>query len=157
MSCAQNINSEIPLPMWRMCCPTVLPFTSDVTLKLLSQWPPLKSSFPSWDTTNSWAETSTPGENGPAMNLWVLREREENFIVSYRLGLHYAYKCAMNHTNKIRFTTTNMTLDKLTSNWRLWGLWWRWNSWKWFCRKAANHAFPSDNSGLVWPCNQKHI
>ncbi len=68
---------QFPLPMWRMCCPTVLPFTSDVTLRLLSQWPPLKSNFPSWDTTNRWAVTSTTGENGPARNLWVLeRERE---------------------------------------------------------------------------------
>ncbi len=67
---------QFPLPMWRMCCPTVLPFTSDVTLRLLSQWPPLKSNFPSWDTTNRWAVTSTTGENGPARNLWVLHTRE---------------------------------------------------------------------------------
>lgn len=63
--------------MWRICCPTVLPLTSDVTLRLLSQWPPLKSNFPSWDTTNRWAVTSTPGENGPDRNLWVLQRDKE--------------------------------------------------------------------------------
>ncbi|TNN27288.1 hypothetical protein EYF80_062567 [Liparis tanakae] len=62
----------IGLPMCRMCCPTVLPFTRDVTRRLLSQWPPLNSSLPSWDATNSPAVTSTPGAKGPESERWVL-------------------------------------------------------------------------------------
>ncbi len=60
--------------MCRMCCPTVLPLTSEVTRRLLSQWPPLKSNFPSWETTNSPAVTSTPGAKGPDRKRWVLGE-----------------------------------------------------------------------------------
>ncbi len=60
--------------MCRMCCPTVLPFTSEVTRRLLSQWPPLKSNLPSWETTNSPAVTSTPGAKGPDRKRWVLGE-----------------------------------------------------------------------------------
>lgn len=54
------------------CCPTVLPFTSEVTRRLLSQWPPLNSSLPSWDTTKRLAVTSTPGAKGPDRKRWVL-------------------------------------------------------------------------------------
>lgn len=62
--------------MCRMCCATVLPLTSDVTRMLLSQCPPLKSSFPSWETTNSPGDTSTPGAKGPDRKRWVLTETE---------------------------------------------------------------------------------
>jgi len=65
------------LPMCRMCCPTVFPFTRDVTRRLLSQWPPLNSSLPSWDATNSPAVTSTPGAKGPERERWVLGEEGE--------------------------------------------------------------------------------
>lgn len=54
------------------CCPTVLPLTSDVTRRLLSQWPPLNSSLPSWETTKRLAVTSTPGAKGPDRKRWVL-------------------------------------------------------------------------------------
>lgn len=62
------------LPMCLMCSPTVLPFTKEVTRRLLSQWPPLKSSFPSWETTNKAAVMSTPGAKGLDRNRWVLQE-----------------------------------------------------------------------------------
>ena len=69
------------LPMCRMCCPTVLPFTREVTRRLLSQWPPLKSSLPSWETTKSPAVTSTPGAKGPERKRWVLGEEGERKVV----------------------------------------------------------------------------
>lgn len=59
-------------PMCLTCCPTVLPLTSEVTRRLLSQWPPLNSSLPSWETTKRLAVTSTPGAKGPDRKRWVL-------------------------------------------------------------------------------------
>lgn len=64
----------VRLPMCLMCWPTVFPFTREVTRRLLSQWPPLKSNLPSWETTNNPVVTSTPGAKGPDRKRWVLRK-----------------------------------------------------------------------------------
>lgn len=63
--------------MCLMCSPTVFPLTKEVTRRLLSQWPPLKSNFPSWETTNNAAVTSTPGAKGLDRKRWVLHEDGE--------------------------------------------------------------------------------
>lgn len=73
ISCLESRHS-IRLPMCLMCCPTLFPLTREVTRRLLSQWPPLKSNLPSWETTNSPAVTSTPGAKGPDRKRWVLGE-----------------------------------------------------------------------------------
>lgn len=67
-------------PMCLTCCPTALPFTSEVTRRLLSQWPPLNSSLPSCETTKRLAVTSTPGANGPDRKRWVLEGRKEEAV-----------------------------------------------------------------------------
>lgn len=134
---------QFPLPMWRMCCPTVLPFTSDVTLRLLSQWPPLKSNFPSWDTTNRWAVTSTTGENGPARNLWVLQR--ERASACWCVG-YFQESASTEQTGCEDVNRQRLTLHRLR-----WGLWWRWNSWICSCRRAASREYPSSSSGPELP------
>lgn len=76
--CLQNgCEGSVSLPMCLMCCPTTFPLTREVTRRLLSQWPPLKSNLPSWETTNSPAVTSTPGAKGLDKKRWVLNEDNE--------------------------------------------------------------------------------
>lgn len=59
--------------MCRVMCPTTLPLASEVTRRLLSQCPPLKSSFPSGDTASVRELRSAPGAKGPCRKRWVLR------------------------------------------------------------------------------------
>lgn len=61
--------------MCRVMCPTTLPLASEVTRRLLSQCPPLKSSFPSGDTASVRELRSAPGAKGPCRKRWVLAGR----------------------------------------------------------------------------------
>ena len=61
------------LPMCLICCAINFPLVSEVTLMLLSQCPPLKSSFASWDTTNNLGVISSPGAKGPLTLRCVLQ------------------------------------------------------------------------------------
>lgn len=58
--------------MCRVMWPTTLPLAREVTRRLLSQCPPLKSSFPSGDTASVRELSSAPGAKGPCRNRWVL-------------------------------------------------------------------------------------
>lgn len=62
--------------MCRVMCPTTLPLASEVTRRLLSQCPPLKSSFPSGDTASVRELRSAPGAKGPCRKRWVLVGRD---------------------------------------------------------------------------------
>lgn len=62
--------------MCRVMCPTTFPLASEVTRRLLSQCPPLKSSFPSGDTASVREQRSAPGAKGPCRNRWVLVGRD---------------------------------------------------------------------------------
>lgn len=53
-------------------CPMTFPLPSEVTRRLLSQCPPLKSSFPSGDTARVREHRSAPGAKGPCRKRWVL-------------------------------------------------------------------------------------
>lgn len=66
-----------------MCCPTSLPFVREVTLMLLSQCPPLKSSFASWDTANNLEVISSPGAKGPLTLRCVLQANDEQLEGSF--------------------------------------------------------------------------
>lgn len=60
------------VPMCRVMCPMTFPLPREVTRRLLSQCPPLKSSFPSGDTANVREHRSAPGAKGPCRKRWVL-------------------------------------------------------------------------------------
>lgn len=79
-------------PMCRQILPTNFPLASWVTRRLQSQCPPLNSSRPSLDTTNTLVLISTPGEKGPLKKRWVLKHNSEfSQFKSSLLGFHCRY------------------------------------------------------------------
>lgn len=65
------------VPMCRVMCPTTFPLPREVTRRLLSQCPPLKSSFPSGDTASVREHRSAPGAKGPCRKRWVLVGKDD--------------------------------------------------------------------------------
>lgn len=74
---------EEDVPMCRVMCPTIFPLANEVTRRLLSQCPPLKSSFPSGDTASVREQRSVPGAKGPCRKRWVLAERDTGWLQSH--------------------------------------------------------------------------
>lgn len=70
--------------MCLVMCPTTFPLASEVTRRLLSQCPPLKSSFPSGDTASVREQRSAPGAKGPCRKRWVLVGRDMGRWQSHR-------------------------------------------------------------------------
>ena len=73
--------------MCRVICPTTFPLASEVTRRLLSQCPPLKSSFPSGDTASVREQRSAPGAKGPCRKRWVLAGRGHGMVAEPWGGL----------------------------------------------------------------------
>lgn len=93
--------------MCRVMCPTTFPLASKVTRRLLSQCPPLKSSFPSGDTASVREQRSAPGAKGPCRKRWVLVGRDKGQWQSHG----WAGGTSRTHP------------QGLTLHWRPWGLW----------------------------------
>lgn len=102
--------------MCRVMCPTTFPLASEVTRRLLSQCPPLKSSFPSGDTASVLEQRSAPGAKGPCRKRWVL--------VGKDMGQWQSHERAGGTSgDPRRVPSAQLTLRKLTLRWRRWGLW----------------------------------
>lgn len=64
------------IPRCRLSWLCSLPRGSEVTRRLPSQWPPLKSSFPSGATASARPLTPLPGTHGPLSSFCSLNHRE---------------------------------------------------------------------------------